>query len=81
MSPAFREKFLQEPEKYGIFLAAAYNGGSDRAEEWYQKFGPERLVKILRDSFWELMPSKKGPKETWFLIKKYMEIAKEFLED
>lgn len=81
MPPTFRQKFLQEPEKYGVFLAAAYNGGSGRASEWYQKFTPERLAKILKDSFLESMPNKKGPKETWFFIKKYMEIAKEFVEN
>ena len=81
MPTGFQQAFLREPEKYGVFLAAAYNGGSDRAVEWYQKFTPERLAKILQDSFWESMPSKKGPKETWFFIKKYTEIAKEFLEN
>lgn len=81
MPAGFQQAFLQEPEKYGIFLAAAYNGGSDRASEWYQKFTPERLAKVLQDSFWELMPRKRGPKQTWFFIKKYREIAKEFLED
>lgn len=79
MPTGLQQAFLQDPEKYGIFLAAAYNGGSDRAAEWYQKFGPERLAKILKDSFLESIPSKKGPKETWFFIKKYMEIANEFI--
>lgn len=81
MPLGFQQAFLREPEKYGVFLAAAYNGGSDRAAEWYQKFTPERLAKILKDSFQESMPRKKGPRETWFFVKKYMEIAKEFLED
>lgn len=85
MPLGLRRSFLREPEKYGVYLAAAYNGGAFRATTLYYGFKPDGLERTLKDFFLLSSPQRKNCRilcpETWFFIKKYMEIAKEFLEE
>lgn len=80
MPPDFKEMYLKDPEKFGIFMAAAYNGGSSRAKALFKKY-PNGEVEGALEKIFDLFRTRKGiasmsamKPETWIFIKKYFEV-------
>ncbi len=84
MPVSFQKKFLEYPASYGLYLAAAYNGGQGRAAGLYQAEDKKGLglLAVLGNIF-ERLGIKKERKnlskilreETWVFIKKYFELS------
>ncbi len=81
MPEDFKNLFLKSPDKYGFFLAAAYNGGASRAKALYSKY-PNGEVHGILDKIFDLFRTRKGIRsvstmrpETWIFIKKYFEVS------
>lgn len=82
----FREKFLEDPDTYFIYLAAAYNGGEKRARALYASMKPEKLDDVLEGFYSVFRPGKGNFRtmrgvETWIFIKKFMEVSENFIKD
>ena len=67
MPPEFKKRFAEDPETYGIYLAAAYNGGEGRARALFQKTqSPKFKLMEFIDDLFEKLRIKRGkisPKE------------------
>lgn len=80
----FQSKFLADPENFGMYLAAAYNGGQGRAAGLYraEEHNSLGVLEVLKNLF-ERLGIKKERKnlgrilreETWIFIKKYFELS------
>ncbi len=83
MPDDFKRKFPDNAETYGIYLAAAYNGGQARATSLYRKSGRASFVlgEFIGNLFARFGLRKDREdlrvlrKETWIFIKKYSEVA------
>ncbi len=81
MPEDFREKFARDPDTYGVYLAAAYNGGQGAAKNLYNSLRYPQLLETLSDLFGQKFLGKPHRKylgaypETWIFIKKYDGVA------
>lgn len=85
MPAEFKYLLLKDPETYGIYLAAAYNGGEKRSRALFAKTQSPtfRLQEVISNLFerWGIKKERQKltvlRKETWIFIKKYFEVAKQ----
>jgi hypothetical protein len=83
MPVPFRGKFIADRERYGLYLAAAYNGGESRATRLY--FAEEKqpgFLHALQNIFDHLAVRAERKRlglvlreETWIFLKKYFELS------
>ncbi|MDO8504229.1 MAG: hypothetical protein Q7S36_00040 [Candidatus Liptonbacteria bacterium] len=84
MPASFQGKFLADPGSFGLYLAAAYNGGQKRASDLYlaEEGRQLGLLDVLKNLFAPLAQKKEKTgfnlilrEETWIFIKKYFELS------
>lgn len=84
MPASFQKKFLEDPASYGLYLAAAYNGGQGRAAGLYLAEEKRDLGVVgILGNLLERLGIKKQRRdllkilreETWVFIKKYFELS------